>query len=109
MTTVRIKREHGSVVKVDSIGHAGYSVDGEDIVCAGISSILQTALLGLIQVAQISLDYKVDAEIGRLTFGIPDGISETQRHDADVILETMLCGIADLSEGYSEYIKLEVK
>ena len=43
-----------------------------------------------------------------LCFSLPK-LNETQRHDADVILNTMLCGITDLVEGYSDFIELEVK
>lgn len=33
-------------------GHAGYAEPGKDIVCAGVSAILQTAQLGLYALAE---------------------------------------------------------
>lgn len=39
-----------SSIEID--GHAGYAEYGNDIVCAAVSAILQTAQLGLIKLAQ---------------------------------------------------------
>ena len=91
------------------MGHTGYAASGEDIVCAALSSVIQTALLRLLQVAGINVLYERDDEDGYLMFELPDDITDQQAHDADVILSTMYMGIADLVESYSDYIKLEVK
>ncbi|MEG2159331.1 MAG: ribosomal-processing cysteine protease Prp, partial [Clostridia bacterium] len=101
MTTIKIKKENGSIVRVTSSGHAGYR-DGEDIVCAGISTILQTALLGLLSVAGINVKFDRDEEEGFLQFTLPEDMSREQRHDADVILGTMLCGLTDFYQEYSD-------
>ena len=90
-------------------GHTGYGAEGEDIVCAALSSIVQTAVLGLMGVAGISVELMRDDKNGILDMSLPDTLSQTRRHDADVILETMLMGVADLYEGYSDFIELEVK
>ena len=88
-------------------GHCDYGCEGEDIVCAALSSVVQTAALGIMQVAGIQIAFR--AESGDLYMELPKALSESERHDADIILETMLAGIADLYEGYSDYIELEVK
>lgn len=107
MTKVCIVKRNGKIVSVDCDGHTGYGVEGEDIVCAALSSIVQTAVLGLMGIAGINVKMKRDD--GSLKFSLPEEISVAERHDADVILETMLMGIADLYEGYSDFIELEVK
>ena len=68
MTKVRIQKHNGSIVSVECDGHTGYGVEGEDIVCSALSSIVQTAALGLMQVAGIDLDYEVRDEDGYLKF-----------------------------------------
>ena len=108
MTQVTIYKEKGSIVKLIADGHTGYGAEGEDIVCASLSSVIQTALLGLLQVAGINVNYEIHDMGAYLCFSLPK-LDETQRHDADVILNTMLCGITDLLEGYSDFIELEVK
>ena len=107
MTKVTVTRKGGKIVALDCDGHTGYGVEGEDIVCAALSSVVQTAVLGLMGVAGINA--KLKRGDGTLSLKLPEGLSDEARHDADTILETMLLGVADLYEGYSDFIELEVK
>ena len=97
------------MVSLECDGHTGYGVEGEDIVCSALSSIVQTAVLGLMSVAGINVDLTRDIDRGYLKFTLPSNLTLEQRHDADVILNTMLLGIYDLREGFSDFIELEVK
>ena len=108
MTDIKVKRINNSIVEVDANGHTGYGEQGEDIVCAGVSTLIQTALLGLLQVVAINVKYTVDENTGSLRFTVPQNITQAERHDADVVLNTMLCGLMDLYEQYSDYINWEV-
>lgn len=108
MTDITLKRKNNSIVEVTASGHTGYGESGEDIVCAGLSTLIQSALLGLLSVAKINVKYAVDEGTGSLRFTLPDNLTEQERHDADVILNTMLCGINDFYTEYSDYINLEV-
>ena len=108
MTDITITKKVNRIVKVVCSGHTGYGVEGEDIVCAALSSVVQTALMGLLAVARVKVDYHRDDKKGTLTFALPDGLSEGKKHDAAVILDTMLCGVSDLREGFSDFINLEV-
>ncbi|MDR2202233.1 MAG: ribosomal-processing cysteine protease Prp [Clostridiales bacterium] len=108
MTRVKILRKDGRITALTADGHTDFGEEGEDVVCAALSSVIQTAVLGLLKVAAIPLEYKILDQSGSLEFKVPDNLSEGDRKAADIILETMLCGIADLHEGFSKYIKLEV-
>lgn len=86
MTKVRIQKHNGSIVSVECDGHTGYGVEGEDIVCSALSSIVQTAALGLMQVAGIDLDYEVREEDGYLKFTLPPafkGKTPRRRYDSE--------------------------
>ncbi|MCH5159440.1 MAG: ribosomal-processing cysteine protease Prp [Clostridiales bacterium] len=108
MTDVTITRKNNHIVSVKASGHTGYGESGEDIVCAGISTLIQSSLLGLLQVAQINVKYTVNEEEGSLRFTLPENLTEMERHDADVILNTLLAGLQDFYTEYSDYINLEV-
>lgn len=108
MTVVTVIRKDGSIVEVECDGHTDYGEEGEDIVCAALSSVVQTAVLGLMQVVGINVDLKRDDRRGYLKMSLPQ-LNREMRRDADTVLNTMLCGIADLQEGFSRFIKLEVK
>lgn len=109
MTKVVIRKKNDAIFEVECDGHTNYGEQGEDIVCASLSSIVQTAALGLLMVVAVELDMKRDDEAGYFKFTLPENLTEEQSIKAGAILDTMLCGIADLNESFSDYIELEVK
>lgn len=109
MVIIKIGRLNGSIAKVECVGHSGYGVEGEDIVCSAVSSIVQTALLGILGVAKVNTKYKIDEALPSFKFTIPADISKQERTACDNILETMLLGLSDLYRGYSDFIELEVQ
>jgi len=109
MTKVTISKRNNKIFEVECDGHTNYGEKGEDIVCASLSSIVQTAVLGLLMIVMVELDMKRDDELGYLRFTLPEKLDETQEIQASAILDTMMCGISDLYESFSDYIELEVK
>ncbi len=109
MTKVKVTKHNDSIVEIECDGHTGYGVSGEDIICSALSSVVQTAILGLFRVVGVNVDFKTDEKRGYLKATLPRDLDKATRHDCDVILNTMLLGVADLHEGYSDFIELEVK
>lgn len=109
MTKITVTKKNNEIVELECDGHTDYGVHGEDIVCSALSSIVQTAVLGLMMVAGINVSLKRDENRGYLKLTLPQNVSPEARHDANVILNTMMCGISDLREGFSDFIELEVK
>jgi len=108
MTNVTIEKKGNSIKKITCDGHTNYGEKGEDIVCSALSSIVQTALMGILIVAGVNAKTKRNDDDGFLSIEIPSGLDENTQHDVDVITKTMLLGISDLNEGFSDYIELEV-
>lgn len=108
MTRVIVKATNGKIVSLEASGHTGYAECGEDIVCAALSAIVQTAAMGITQVAGIKARIDRDDENGYFKLTLPV-LSGEERRDADLILETALRGIADVAESYPDFINLEVK
>ena len=52
---------------------------------------------------------KRDDEAGYLKFTLPEKLTNKQEILSQAIVDTMLCGISDLYETFSDYIELEVK
>lgn len=109
MTQIKFYRKNGKLVGVEANGHTDYADEGEDIVCAAASSIIQTAVLGLMQLLGIAVEFEADANKGYLKAILPSKITSDQSHDADIILRTAYLGVSDLYEEYSDYINLEVE
>ncbi len=109
MTKISVTKKDNNIVELECDGHTDYGVHGEDIVCSALSSIVQTAVLGLMMVVGINVSLKRDVDRGYLKLTLPKNLDQSARHDANVILNTMMCGINDLREGFSDFIELEVK
>lgn len=82
-------------------GHANYAKHGEDIVCAAVSVLAQTTLLGLVEVLKINVDYKIDE--GYLEFNLKN---DNQNDSINALLNTFEAGIENLLIDYGKYLKL---
>ena len=109
MTHILVKKSNDMILAFEIDGHTGYGVEGEDILCAGLSCIAQTACLGLLMVAHAEVQISRDEKRGYLTCSLPDDLPKDVMHDCQVILNTALLGFNDLKEGYSDFIELEVE
>ena len=109
MTKVVILKRNNKIFEVECDGHTNYGEKGEDIVCASLSSIVQTAVLGILMIAELELEMERDDERGYLKFTLPEKLSSKQEIQACAILDKMVCGISDLYESFSDFIELEVK
>ncbi len=88
-------------------GHSGFSVSGKDTICAGISSISQTALIGLDTVLGLDVDTTIDQNRGYLKVVLPQNMTTRQKEDAFLIIATMREGIRDFQSGFPKFVKLE--
>ena len=102
MISVTLFKSNGKIVKVSAKGHSGLGAHGNDIVCAAVSTLVQTAYLA-IKDAGGDTAYTRDSESGAFEFTV----GNDNRHDCDVILRAMTVGLKDLTSGYPQNIKLE--
>ncbi len=57
MVTIRIRKDsRRRLSSFLATGHAGWAQSGSDVVCAAVSTILQTAWLGLSEVAKVPIE-----------------------------------------------------
>jgi uncharacterized protein YsxB (DUF464 family) len=100
VTFRRDNRDRLSSVFAD--GHADTAVHGEDVVCAGVSAILQAARLGLEEHAKVAL--AVEQRPGRLSMRWP----EDRRDDAAVvaIVATAELASAQIAAQYPAHVRV---
>ncbi|WP_418790732.1 ribosomal-processing cysteine protease Prp [Phosphitispora sp. TUW77] len=105
MIIVSIERSNGTIRGYTVKGHAGYLPPGEDIVCAAVSMLTQTTLLGLMRFIKEGLSYHIDS-LGTLTCRLPEELSKKEQLQAQAILETMVMGLKNLQGNYKGYIRV---
>lgn len=104
MTKICVYRKNEDIVKFTLSGHTGYAEQGEDIVCAAISTLATATLNGLTEVVKIGIGFEIrDAYIECV---LPDELSVSKRKGANVLLETFYMSIVNLKEQYEQYITI---
>ncbi len=106
MITVTVNQdEQGNIVGFSASGHAQYAPEGEDIICAAVSAILQTAVFGLVD--YLDLDPEVSTEDGWLNCQLDSKLARDK--EVKAVLETMLVGLKKTAEAHSEHLIIEEK
>ena len=109
MTNIKIITKNKNIIAFEISGHTGYEDNGKDIVCAAISSISQSACLGITKVLNIKAVISKNDKKGYLKFVLPKDLSAEKLNDSQILLQTMKLSLEDLLFDYSDYIKLEVQ
>lgn len=103
MIEVQVRRmQDGAIAELRVKGHAGYADHGQDIVCAGVTALVVTALIGLKRVAGHPHDGKATA--GSMYCRLKPGGSADSAARAQVILETTVLGLSDLAKDYKDFV-----
>jgi len=109
MTNVTVYKPNDKFLSVEISGHTGYSESGSDIVCAAISTLAQSTLLGLKKVVGLKIKEIKNEKKGYLSFRLPEIMSETQEVQAYCLTDTFEESLKDLVSGYPEFIQMEVR
>ena len=86
------KNRDGKISGYEVTGHSGTAARGEDIICAGVSALAQSALWGIGEHLHREVDYKVAS--GKLSMrlkGVPDDLTEA-------VLQPMLYGMREIEK-----------
>jgi uncharacterized protein len=107
---VILKDSRGNIQGYVAEGHSGYGRHGEDIVCAAISVLTQTALLSLNKVCKIrEKDIEFRLKDGYLKVMLKGGLGAKARENANLVLETMVVGLESIVEEYPDFITLKYR
>ncbi len=80
-----------NIRRYDIKGHADFAPRGEDIVCAAISVLSQTTLMGLVEILQLNrkeISYKIDEDTGYLNVELKEIRDQSVLEKAQILLET---------------------
>jgi uncharacterized protein YsxB (DUF464 family) len=92
----------GRIAAVDADGHAGWAAAGNDIVCAAVSAILQTAWVGLTDHAGVEVHGERNP--GRLAMHW--SAAAAAREDVRAIVGAARLGIEAVAAQYPERVRL---
>ena len=107
MITVTVTRENGDPVGFKVSGHANMGEYGEDLVCAAVSAIVQTAILGITEVCHISAG--VSIEEGETVCILSKDASADAIQRASIVMKTMIAGLRSIQQSYPRTLKFRNK
>lgn len=88
-------------------GHADFADAGQDIVCAAVSALAQTTMLGLER--QLGLQLEVTIENGYFACQLPGDMSPEEKEKAALLVETMREGLKEISRVYPKRVRVQVR
>lgn len=106
MVRVEVWSQGGRIERFQVTGHAGYAEHGQDIVCAGVSALVQTtlkALKTLVDSPVILTKRRLGGDIRCYLRQAGDMVTEQQ---SQLLVRTLALGLREMEESYDQYVKL---
>ncbi|MCJ8013783.1 ribosomal-processing cysteine protease Prp [Paenibacillus sp. KQZ6P-2] len=106
MIKVRILRQKdGSIHGFEVKGHANYAKHGEDIVCAGVSTVTVGTVNSLEALTGTIMESRMND--GFLSAYLPGDGNEDAGGQTQLLLESMVIMLNSIAESYGKYIQIK--
>lgn len=103
------RNEANQITSFEITGHAGFGLEGEDIVCAAASTLVYSALNSIDKLADFQPMVEIDEiEGGYLYAEIPQEIDHKQNQVTQILLESLIIGFQTIEEEYFKYLKVQI-
>ena len=106
MTTITFRSEGGRIIGFDSQGHSGYAEEGEDIVCAGITSAIRLVEATINDVLGLAASVKVREEDAFISLRLPGGLGQTAESTCQALLTGLMVYFAELHDEFPDNIEV---
>lgn len=94
MIEVRVRKDG-----ITLTGHSGYAASGNDIVCAGISTLFQTTIKSILDLTSDRISYSIAPGASNMSYG---NLSEKSK----TLVDSFFIGISMIADEYPDYVKL---
>lgn len=108
MINIILTIKNKKIVKLNIYGHSGYDKIGKDIVCAAVSTLSQSIVLGCYNVINTNFKYNIDDIDSSLYIDISE-YCEDDLNKAQILFQTFKYTIENLIVEYGKYIKFRIK
>lgn len=102
MTEITFSFFGKQIHSVDLRGHAGYAAEGEDIVCAAISSAVMLTHALLYDVQKLPVDTVIEDDGAHIRITLP----AEQADEGQQGLQALRLHFKELQENYSDYMNV---
>ena len=106
MTTVSFHLEGSRIVGFEVQGHSGFADEGNDIVCAAITSAVRLCECAINDVLGLEASVKVRQKDATISLKLPGGLGQTNESTCQTILTALMVYLTELHEEYPENISV---
>ena len=104
MTEVAFYTEGSRIVGFEVKGHSGYASEGEDIVCAAITSAVRLTECTINDVLGLEASVKVKQKDASITLKLPGSLGQTNEATCQTLLTAMMVYFCELCEEYPDHL-----
>ena len=98
------QRVDGTFQGFHSQDHAGYSAEGQDIVCAAVSALVINFVNSLDELTDDHYQIDVNQENAEI-----DVFTEELSHDGSLLLRSLILGLTSVEEEHEQYLDVIFK
>ena len=102
MTTVTFLTEGSRIIGFDAKGHSGYAAEGEDIVCAAVTSAVRLVEATVNDVMGLCAAVKVNERDASISLRLPGGLAQTAESTCQNLLTGLMVYLAQLHDEYPD-------
>ena len=106
MTTVKFRMERGRITGFDAEGHSGYAPEGQDIVCAAVTSAIRLVEATVNDVLGLAASVKVRERDAAILFRLPGSLGPTAESACQALLTGLMVYLSQLHDEYPENIEV---
>ena len=106
MTNVTFNTVEDRIIGFDAQGHSGYGEEGEDIVCAAVTSAVRLVEATVNDVMGLCASVKVDQQTAAISFRLPGGLAPTAESTCQNLMTGLMVYLAQLHDEYPEHIEV---
>ena len=106
MTTVTFCSEGSRIVGFEVKGHSGDAPQGEDIVCAAVTSAVRLTECAINDVLGLEAAVKVRDKDASITLKLPSTLGQTNESTCQALLTALMVHFVQLAEEYPDYISV---
>lgn len=104
MTTVQFESDGKRLVGFHMSGHSGLAPEGEDILCAALTSAVRLTECAINDVLGLEASVKMREKDASISLKLPGGLSESLDQTCQTLLTAMMLYFVQLSEEYPNHI-----
>ena len=106
MTEVIFHTEASRIVGFEAKGHSGYAEEGEDIVCAAVTSAVRLTECTINDVLGLEASVKVREKDASITLRLPAKLGQTNESTCQALLTGLMVHFVQLAEEYPECLSV---